>query len=361
MKVFIMDTWAYPYRLPVFEQLHKQVEIEAFFSCPRPFDHVEGISFDTCSFKCYSGNWLLALIPIHLLWKKYDVYMVGQIGVESVTGAFFTLLISSLRKKPLVLWTDYIETATYKKTKRIKKFFGDFIRRNFVKRCSVAMGFGSYTRNYLKKVGGDHLKVFNVVQVVPEICNENIEIRKKDSKYDGKVVLLYLGYLRKNKGGDFLIQVFKEMERSDAVLIVAGSGEEELKWKCLAGDCESILFVGHVGGKEKAKCYLQSDVFVMPTEHDTWGLVINEAMYYGLPIVITDAAGASELITDNGIVIESGNRCMLQEALTRLIEDESLRKKMGEKSKAYISHYGTEYAVNSFMEVIRYVSDKPLN
>lgn len=354
-----MDTWAYPYRLPVFELIHRKVEIETFFSRPQSFDHLNEIDFENYSFKCYSGNWLFALIPIHLLWKKYDVYMVGQIGIESVIGAFFTLLVSALRNKPLVLWTDYIETDTYKRIKKIKRLAGDFIRTNFVRHCAAVIGFGSYTERYLKKIGPDNLRVFNMVQVVPEVCNRWPGDVEKPKQYKDKVVLLYMGYLRENKGVDFLIEVFRQMKRTDAMLIIAGSGKEEAKWKALAKGCKAIQFVGHVADEEKARCYLQADIFVLPTEHDTWGLVVNEAMYYGLPVVVSDAAGASDLITDNGIVFESGNRKALQEVLTRLIEDNGLREKMGANSKSHIAEYGSEYAANQFLKVITYVSEKP--
>ncbi len=351
-----MDTWAYPYRLPVFEQLHKQVEVEVFFSRPKPFDHLDDVALEDCSFECRSGNWLFALMPLHLLWRKYDVYMVGQIGVQSVTGAFFTLLVSGLRNKPLVLWTDYIETQYYARTKRVKKFIGDCVRGNFIKRCAAAMGFGAYTENYLRKMGGERLPVFNVVQVVPEVCNKDVATVGKAAAYGDKAVILYLGYLRKGKGADFLIRVFKDMGRTDAVLVIAGSGEEERRLRRLAGASGCVRFAGHVEGEEKAKCYAQADVFVMPTEHDPWGLVVNEAMYYGLPIVVTDAAGASELVTDNGIVVESGNGDALKKALTRLLEDRGLRREMGERSKIRIGKYGVEYAADSFMRVIRRVS-----
>lgn len=358
MRVFIMDTWAYPYRLPVLEKLNEQVEVEAFFSRPKPHRHLDRVSFDRCSFRCYSGKRLLALIPVHLLWEKYDVYMVGQIGVESVTGAFFTLLTSMLRRKPLVMWTDYIETENYREKKKIKRVFGDFIRKNFIRRCAAVMGFGAYTESYLKSIAPPELKIFNVVQVIPEECYENAAPKKQEKKEHGdKVVLLYLSYLQESKGGDFLIRAFKEMDRTDAVLIIAGTGDKETEWKNLAGDSPLIRFIGYVAGAEKANCYSQADVFIFPTEHDTWGLVVNEAMHYGLPVVVTAAAGASELVTDNGIVVEPGNVPRLKEALTRLIEDPALRKEMGENSKARISRYGVEYAANSFMRVIRHVHE----
>ena len=358
MRVFIMDTWAYPYRLPVFECLHKQIEVEAFFSRLKPFDHRDSISMKGCSFRSYCGHWLFALMPVHLLWRKYDVYMVGQIGVESVAGAFFTLLVSRLRRKPLILWTDYIQTTYYRKTKMIKRLLGDFIRKIFLGYCSAAIGFGSYTERYLKRVGRKGLPIFNIKQVVPETCYFSPSCEMKKMHYANKIVVLSVGYLRVGKGQDILIRTFKNMRRSDAVLVIAGSGVEEQKLKSLAGDSEHIQFVGHLEDEQKAEYYAAADIFVLSTEHDTWGLVVNEAMHYGLPVIVTDAAGASELISDNGIVIQPGNEEMLRRALTRLIENESLRKKMGEKSKTYISPYGVEYAAASFARIIRQVNDR---
>ncbi len=54
---------------------------------------------------------------------------------------------------------------------------------------------------------------------------------------------------------------------------------------------------------------------MLPTLHDPWGLVINEAMYYGLPVVTTDAAGASDLIDGNGFVVTAGDKEMLKERI----------------------------------------------
>ena len=353
-----MDTWAYPYRLPVFEQLHKRIEIEAFFSRPRPFDHLDAVPLEDYSFRIYCGHWVFALMPVHLLWRKYDVYMVGQIGVESVTGALFTLLVARLRNKPLILWTDYIETTYYKRVKKLKRFFGDFIRRTFVASCSAAIGFGSYTEKYLKKIGREGLPVFNIKQVVPETCHTAAATAECGARYAGKTIILCVSYLRTGKGLDFLIETFKRMERRDAMLVIAGSGTEEERLKAVAGGSEYIEFAGYIEGGRKSEYYALADIFVLPTEHDTWGLVVNEAMYYGLPVVVTDTAGASELVSDNGIVVESGNGPMLEHALTRLIEDKSLRRGMGNKSRSYIDQYGVEYAVNSFVEVIQHVSGK---
>ena len=352
-----MDTWAYPYRMPIFRELARQVRLDLFFTRPRPLDHLDEISSFGGNMPFRSGHLLFAYVPMHLLWEKHDVYFIGQIGVQSVLGAFLTMLVAQIRNKPLVLWTDYIETDFYKKTKPAKRFFGGFVRRAVVRRCAAAMAFGRYTADYLKSIRSD-LKLFEVKQVVPETCNPDPDLPVREAKYRDKVIVLSMGYLRKGKGLDFLIREFAEIADENSVLVICGSGKEEGNLKRLAAaypDAQ-IEFPGHVEAAEKAKWFLMADVFVFSSEHDTWGLVVNEAMYYGLPVIVTDASGSHELVQDNGIIIPSRDGKALKSALNKLMSDAQIRAEMGKKSKQIISKYGTGYGVNAFMEVIRYAS-----
>ena len=349
-----MDTWAYPYRLPVFEKLSKQVKLNLFFSKPHPFDHLDKVLLSDFDVPSKSGRKCFAYMPIHLLWEKYDAYLVGQIGIQSTLGALLTTLVAKIRNKPLILWTDYIETEYYLKNKTVKRFFGDMVRRIFTSQCSAAMAFGKYTRSYLEKITQGRLKIFEVKQVVPEVCNPAPQSNQNKDKQ--RVVILYVGYLRKGKGLDTLIRAFKSLNRPEVVCILGGSGKEEAHLRQLASGIEDrVEFAGYIEGETKANLFASADIFVFPSNHDTWGLAINEAMYYGLPIIATSSSGAHELIDENGIVIPPCDEKALQTALEKLIDNKSLRIAMGEKSREIISHYGLDYGVNCFMKVINYV------
>ena len=358
MRVFIMDTWAYPYRIPIFEELAKQIELELFFSKPIPRAHMSGVSLDQLGERVKSGKLWLAYMPWHLLWRKYDAYLVGQIGIQSALGACLTMVVAKLRSKPLVLWTDYIETQHYIETKPWKYCVGNLIRRMFTSQCTAALAFGKCTADYLKKITKNRLKIFEVKQVVPEVCNYPADEAARGHRYGDKCVLFCMSYFQKSKGLGFLIETFREMNDDRAMLILAGIGKDEEWLKGLAGGCDRIEFCGYLDAKDKAKYFSMADVFVFTSDHDTWGLVINEAMVYGLPVVVTNSCGAHELVKDNGFVIPPRDKNALKKSLQQLIDSPLLREEMSKKSRSYISQYGLAYGVSSFMNVIEYATSK---
>jgi glycosyltransferase involved in cell wall biosynthesis len=208
------------------------------------------------------------------------------------------------------------------------------------------------TKKSFIKHGAPEEKIFVAPCVMPEDQIKKVSISKFDTEYRGKKVILSLGYLRKVKGVDYLIRAFKSLKTDDTVLIIAGTGPEEEKLKLLAKDDKNIYFVGHVGREEKSKYYSIADIFVLPTRHDPWGLVVNEAMYFGLPVITTDAAGASELINGNGFVVKAGDEEELRQAIEKLLDNDTMRKEMAHKSKEIIKDYTVKHAVEPFNEAI---------
>ena len=105
--------------------------------------------------------------------------------------------------------------------------------------------------------------------------------------------------------------------------------------------------------------YAAADLFAFPTLHDPWGLVVNEAMAFGLPIVATDAAGcAPDLVQGNGLVVPAGNVDALAAALAQLLTDEALRCEMGQRSRAIIADYTVEAACSTFLRAIHHALEK---
>ena len=93
------------------------------------------------------------------------------------------------------------------------------------------------------------------------------------------------------------------------------------------------------------KYYYSADIFVLPSRYETWGLVINEAMAYGLPVITTDMCIAgTALIQDgiNGYIVETDNVNMLREKLKLLIEDEEKCREMGAMNNELIQTWTLE-------------------
>ena len=103
-------------------------------------------------------------------------------------------------------------------------------------------------------------------------------------------------------------------------LYLAGFGEQEDDLKALSK--ENIHFLGAVNNKELPAIYQKMDVFVLPSKSEPWGLVIEEALNNGLPVIVSDRVGcAEEIINDtNGIVFKLDEPSALNAAIVRMAE-----------------------------------------
>ena len=103
------------------------------------------------------------------------------------------------------------------------------------------------------------------------------------------------------------------------------------------------MFTGFINQSALPALYAAADLFVLPSEHETWGLAVNEAMCAGLPIVVSREVGCvADLVADgvNGYTPAAGDIEALASALRRLIEDEGLRRRQGGESRKRILQWG---------------------
>jgi glycosyltransferase involved in cell wall biosynthesis len=155
---------------------------------------------------------------------------------------------------------------------------------------------------------------------------------KADLGLDDRKVILCLSYLNQRKGIQYLIEAFHKLDRDDTTLVIAGDGPLRQSLENQAARARNIVFTGYIDAEVKASYYAASDLFVLPTTEDPWGWVINEAMYYGLPVIVSDAAGGAELIDGNGFVVKSCDSDSLCEAIQALLDDDELRSRMASRS-----------------------------
>src|SRR5262249_3114989 len=100
---------------------------------------------------------------------------------------------------------------------------------------------------------------------------------------------------------------------------------------------------GFVNQSELPALYAASDVFVLPSQNEPWGLAVNEAMCASLPVVVSREVGCvADLVRDgvNGYTLEAGDVEGLARALRRRIEDEGVRERQGQASLARIQQWG---------------------
>jgi len=211
---------------------------------------------------------------------------------------------------------------------------------------------GTRQKDYLLSygVGEDRIRVAQMTVDVEEIARYadafSPDMRAAALKECGipqeGIRILYLGRLEPHKGvSDFLAASRHAAHtRSDLTWIIAGGGSLAEAVEREARDNPRLFYLGRLDDEHVRKAYQLADIFVMPSHFEPWGLVVNEAMASGLPVIVSDRAGCiPDLIEDgvNGIVTPAENPDALYSAVAMLADDEERRRAFGLRAREKIS------------------------
>jgi glycosyltransferase involved in cell wall biosynthesis len=157
-----------------------------------------------------------------------------------------------------------------------------------------------------------------------------------------------------------LLEAFAHVRsRYPSYLLFVGDGElrpQILERARSLGIHESVRVTGFLNQSEISDAYAVADLFVLPSAIEPWGLVINEAMNFALPIVTTDCVGAAaDLVQEgkNGFVVPRHDVDALADRLTRLVTDNALRQRFGSCSLDIISRWSLDAAVNGIISGVQ--------
>ncbi len=181
------------------------------------------------------------------------------------------------------------------------------------------------------------------------VIRENLGIKEKR-------MIVSVGQFIYRKGYDVLLEAAKSISKDVGIYIVGGEPTEEYLKMKEEFSLDNVHFVGFKKKDELSKYYLASDLFVLPTREDIWGLVINEAMAYGLPIITTDRCIAGlELVTngENGYIIPVENAEILSEKINLIINSDQVLENMGRSSIEKIQWYTFENMAKVHMDYLK--------
>ncbi|QHT65765.1 glycosyltransferase family 4 protein [Rhodocytophaga rosea] len=170
-------------------------------------------------------------------------------------------------------------------------------------------------------------------------------------------VILYVGkYIAKKRPID-LLSAFKNLKQKDVSLIMVGEGKlrTEMEYLIQNENIANVYLTGFVNQAEIIQYYAIADAFVMCSDiGETWGLSVNEAMNFSLPIIVSDMTGCSIDLVKNGIngfVFETGNIAQLTDYLAKILSlSEEELAMMGSKSFNLISNYGYENIITNIKQ-----------
>ena len=182
----------------------------------------------------------------------------------------------------------------------------------------------------------------------------------------GRPVVLYASKLERRKHPDDLLRAASQLAREgiEFDVVIAGSGEMGPELAALAAKRGGphVVFPGFVNQAEMPKLFGACDVFVLPAHDEPWGLIINEAMCAGLPVVTTTEVGCvPDLVHagENGALFHAGHVGQLADALRPLLQNADLRRGMGAKSREIIAGWSYAQCVAGLRDALGKIEQNP--
>ncbi len=178
-------------------------------------------------------------------------------------------------------------------------------------------------------------------------------------------IFLFVGQLIPRKGIQLLLEACQQLKaqgEKNFTLLVIGEGnqQEVLQEYCKENELDvHVHWLGRVDYGDLGAYFQRSDVFILPTLEDVWGMVVLEAMALGKPILCSKQAGASELVADgkNGYLINPQDAKAIAEAMLQFIRHPERIEEMGKRSQELIAQHTPEAAAQFLAEVTDVVLD----
>ena len=321
--------------------------------------------------------------------KEYSVYYIK--GKEILqNGIYSKELYKLIENYDIVHAGGYDQLESWILAKRIPQklviyngpYYSNF-NKGYNKKCKVFDMFflPRYKKNNIyfdtkSKLSATFLREKGLKNVTPigvgidleqlqaqKMIESEVSKRIKEEKKNGNKIITYIGKLEPRRNTTFLIDLFKSItdKRKNIKLLIIGRGEEDYKKICFDkikeyGLEDKVIYVEKLQQELLPKIYYSSDVFLLPTRYEIFGMVLLEAMYFGVPVITTYNGGSDMLIEDgkSGKIIDDFDIKKWEKTVEILLDNNDLREKMIKYAKEKIEQEFTWDALtDKFLEVFQ--------
>ena len=271
-------------------------------------------------------------ITIRLLHNlRFDRLIIG--GWESPVS-FLASILSSKEKNAIICESSIYEYKASPVKNLVKKWI--------LNRVTIGFPAGIAQGQLLKELGFRGKLVYSggcgILNYVPQ---------PEFSKRNDVTEFLYVGRLEKEKNLDLLINAFADFPKLHLSIIGYGREEQSLRSKAT----KNITFLGEIKNKGLSDYYRKADVFILPSETEPWGLVVEEALNNGTPVIVSDHVGCKDdlVSVDTGLVFEHNSIASLKHAITRICDVEYYnRLRLGVSKLDFETR--TQNQINAFLD-----------
>ena len=355
--------------------------LTAYCSLPDPKlfrdpEHLTRGAFDIPMLDGYRWIGLRNYSPVPRLSRFYGLINLGLFKLvathdctivygHSYLSFWIAIATARLLGKPLLLTTDatYIESQYGGSWKaKIKRKLLPFLYNRV---ANLVLVPSTMSKRFICSLGVAEERVVITPYVV-----DNDYIAEAASRADRKrtreewripadamVVLFCAKFLPRKRPQDAL-QAFARANAADSYLVMVGDGPlaESLREEAATlGIIDRVRFIGLVKYSRLPEVYAASDVLVFPSEHEPYGLPVNEAMICGVPVIVSDRVGAGyDLVTqgETGFVYPSGDVEQLTEILSDVLSDREKLKRMGEAARGRMEKWSPRENAEAAIQAI---------
>lgn len=360
VKILFITNIPSPYRVDFFNELGKLCDLTVIFE--RPASSERDDSWKNYSIEHFKAIMLKglkrgvanAVCPSVLQYIKKGMY--DRVIVTNFTSPTGMLAITWLRMKKIPYWLE--SDGGFPKN---GMGFREKLKKHFIRGAAGYFSTAQAHDAYYCQYGGTPERMIRYpftslyakdILQAPVSPKEKAALREKLGITQDRVVLS-IGQFIYRKGFDILLDALAELPGNVGCYIIGGEPTPAYLEQVQRLGLSSVHFVSFRSKQALAEYFKAADLFVLPTREDIWGLVINEAMANGLPVVTTDRCVAGlELITSPalGRIVPVENSRELALAIEQVLEQTTPRA--SEEVLEKIRQYSFEEMAKRHMEIL---------
>ena len=347
-KILFISNIPTPYRNDFYNELGKFVDLTVVYEAEGAHDQGIRFNWDISEVKNYKAIFLKngdieenrvntkIFRYLHMTW---DYIFITNYSYRTEMVA---LIYLKLHRIPYMLEVD---GGSIKKENCAKKF----IKKILISGAKTYFSPSQKTDEYLIYYGAKVERIVrnpftslhrNQILEKPLTNEQKNNIRSKLGMFEHNVII-GVGQLIYRKGWDLLISIANEL---DVGIYIIGDGE-----------LKNVHLVGFISNELTTQYYQAADLFVLPTRYDVWGLVVNESLANGVPVITTKECTAGvELIDNNknGILIPTEDSTALKMAINLILQRDDLKRQMAKSTIEAIKSYTIEAMVEKHLNYI---------
>ena len=293
---------------------------------------------------------------------RYDAVLVHGWYSLSNWLAFAT---TGLRRLPVLLRA----TATPRTLRRGRAWLKRLLLPRLFRRVGAFLSTGSQNHAFYQQLGVSPERIFSVPYAVDNdffarrgqaLRPQRSRLRREHGIPERAVVVLFVGKLIALKRPHDLLEAARRLCAPELALVFVGDGPQRHSVERAARgyNLRNVFFPGFQNQSRLPSFYALADAIVLPSESETWGLVLNEAMNFALPVLASEGVTAAADLVEpgrNGWVFPSGDVKALGRVLEMLVRDPDRRLRMGQRSAEIIRRWSYSEDAEGILAALRWV------